>query len=294
MLLTDEGHRVVAGIALKHGFSPDAAEAMLAALVSSNGYQAQFNHPEFGGMGQWSSGGMVMIGDMFNNALKYRVDALAGELAGLVGSLAQFQPPPVVSSGLFASASVWPPELGSPSSSGSQNDIQYAIFPAQQRLAIRQGGRLSVYDTGNHLIGGISQQQGGGSSLLFTSQFGPVSLESLIPVPLSASDPLPPAPAPAIEPVDAVPVDVPPVVPEPEIVILSAGPAAAPVSVADAWPAPAAAPVVTPAPAAARADPATDDVAIFSRIEKLHALFNRGILTQDEFQAKKADLLSRL
>ncbi len=35
-------------------------------------------------MGQWSQGGMIMIGDMFNNALKYRVDALCSELSSLL------------------------------------------------------------------------------------------------------------------------------------------------------------------------------------------------------------------
>jgi hypothetical protein len=37
---------------------------------------AQFNHPEFAGSGQWMQGGMLMLGDMFNHALKGRVDAL--------------------------------------------------------------------------------------------------------------------------------------------------------------------------------------------------------------------------
>ena len=59
------------------------SEALLTALVAGGGSQAQFNIPELGGMGQWSRGGMVMVGDMFNNALKARVDALCTELAGL-------------------------------------------------------------------------------------------------------------------------------------------------------------------------------------------------------------------
>ena len=66
--------------------APRAAEALLAALVAGGGSQAQFTIPELGGMGQWSRGGMVMVGDMFNNALKARVDALCSELAGLVGA----------------------------------------------------------------------------------------------------------------------------------------------------------------------------------------------------------------
>ena len=80
--LTDEGLRVVNDVAHRHGFSGDAVTAMLIAVSAGYGNQAQFNHAEFGGMGQWSSGGMTMIGDMFNNYLKGRVASLCGELAG--------------------------------------------------------------------------------------------------------------------------------------------------------------------------------------------------------------------
>ena len=41
---------------------------------------AQFSHPEFGGMSQWSPG-MTMVGDMFNNGLKSKLDAVCSELA---------------------------------------------------------------------------------------------------------------------------------------------------------------------------------------------------------------------
>ena len=43
-----------------------------------------------------------------------------------------------VQGGGFGSS--WPAELGSPSSSGAQNDMSYAYFPATRRLAIRVGG----------------------------------------------------------------------------------------------------------------------------------------------------------
>ena len=42
---------------------------------------AQFTHPELGGSGQWMQGGMTMVGDMFNNALKAQVDGLCAELS---------------------------------------------------------------------------------------------------------------------------------------------------------------------------------------------------------------------
>ena len=51
-----------------------AVEHLLYAIMAGQGYQAQFNLPDLGGMGQWSLGGLSMVGDMFNNQLKARVD----------------------------------------------------------------------------------------------------------------------------------------------------------------------------------------------------------------------------
>jgi hypothetical protein len=82
--LTPEGLRIVTDAAKRHGVSLDGALVLLDALARGNGRQAQFNHPDLGGMGQWSQGGMIMIGDMFNQGLKYHVDALCNELAGIL------------------------------------------------------------------------------------------------------------------------------------------------------------------------------------------------------------------
>ena len=84
--LTPEGLRIVTDVATRHGVSLDVALTLLGALAQGNGRQAQFNHPELGGMGQWSRGGMVMIGDMFNQGLKHRVDALCNELTDFLRS----------------------------------------------------------------------------------------------------------------------------------------------------------------------------------------------------------------
>jgi hypothetical protein len=74
----------------------------------------------------------------------------------------------------------WPAELGSPSSSGGQNDSRYAYFPQTQRLAIDRGGQLTIYNTLDHQIGGVQQQQGGPyGSLSFSSQFGTFTVDSL-------------------------------------------------------------------------------------------------------------------
>jgi hypothetical protein len=44
---------------------------------------------------------------------------------------------------------------------------------------VSTGGSVWVYDTQDHQIGGFSQQQGGGSSITFSSQFGTVDLATL-------------------------------------------------------------------------------------------------------------------
>src|SRR5476649_88462 len=82
--LSPTGEQAVNDLAQRHGFSPDAVATMLDAVVNGNGGMAQFSHPEFGGSGQWMRGGMTMIGDMFNNTLKSRVDALCVELSSLI------------------------------------------------------------------------------------------------------------------------------------------------------------------------------------------------------------------
>jgi hypothetical protein len=73
----------------------------------------------------------------------------------------------------------WPEDLGEPSSSAGQNDIRYAFFPDARRLAIKQDGNDTLYDSGDHRIGGVSQQQGSRSSLAFSSQNGDVKLSDL-------------------------------------------------------------------------------------------------------------------
>jgi nitrous oxide reductase accessory protein NosL len=74
----------------------------------------------------------------------------------------------------------WPEGLGTPASTGSQDDLKYAYFADARRLAVQSGGRTTVYDTADHQIGGVSQQrQGKDGRATFTSQHGDVSLDQL-------------------------------------------------------------------------------------------------------------------
>jgi hypothetical protein len=68
--LTPEGQQIINNLAQRYGFSADAVFSLLQSVINGNGSMAQFNHPEFGGSGQWMRGGMIMLGDMFNNSLK--------------------------------------------------------------------------------------------------------------------------------------------------------------------------------------------------------------------------------
>lgn len=291
--LTDEGRRIVDEVARRHGFSNDAVTAMLVAMSAGYGNQAQFNHPEFGGMGQWSSGGMIMIGDMFNNYLKSRISSLCQELATVVQGQPLFAIPAQTQSqsqgggyqqrghggfegsSLFVpnaqSAPWWPTDLGLPGSTGAQNNLRYAYFPGSRRLAIDVGGQVSVYDTGNHQIGGFSQQQSGDQSITFTSQFGLVRVLDLPRI--DAANSMNAGPY-AAQPYESTP-----------------GPAPAP-HVMRPEPEPMAAAVVSSAGRNATASATPDE--IFSLIEKLAALHDKGILTDSEYESKKSELLGRL
>lgn len=195
--ITDLGQQLVSTLAARTGFSGEAVTHMLIAVHNGNGTMAQFSHPEFGGSGQWMRGGMVMLGDLFNNQLKSRVDALANEIANAIAgtpgdthsgsSQSQWQGEgplvkPFSSSPFFnveAASNWYPAELGTPSSSGSQNTTKYAYFADKRRLAVDTNGDVWVYDTLDHQISGFSQQQGGVAKLGFTSQHGLVDLKTL-------------------------------------------------------------------------------------------------------------------
>jgi len=272
--LTPEGQAVVNDLAARHGFSTDAVTHMLFAVLNGNGSQAQFCHNEFGGAGQWMSGGMIMLGDMFNNYLKGRVDSLCIDISNLLASQ-----PGLLRSGSFQSQSQsgggyqnqasgvptgnsslfvpdpednwWPQDLGAPNATGAQNNVRYAYFAGAHRLAVKTGSEVWVYDTLDHNIGGFSQQQGYGSDITFGSQYGNVILSSLPLVSRNGQPVTPPAPQNSYQPSPA------------------------------------------PAPSAAPASGgSTED--ILSAIDKLGSLKDKGFISEEEFAAKKRDLLSRL
>jgi len=77
-------------------------------------------------------------------------------------------------------SSWWPEGLSDPGSSGQQDGMRYAFFPAQRRPAVERDGRVSQYDTGEHRITGVSQASGSGAGdATFTSQHGEIDLSTL-------------------------------------------------------------------------------------------------------------------
>jgi hypothetical protein len=296
--LSPAGQQVINDIAQRHGFSVDAVLSMLDSVINGNGSMAQFSHPEFAGSGQWMRGGMTMVSDMFNNYLKGRVDSLCSELANLVANQ-----PDLVRSGSFQSQSQggsnnygqaqtnygggsqqqqgggygmssnngsgfganslfvppgpdwWGTTLRFPNSTGAQNGARYAYFSQARRLAIEVNGHVTIYDTLDHQIGGFSQQQSYGGSLSFNSQYGLIDVASLPVISVDGVAPFVPAPAPYNPP---------------------------------------------PAPMnnnssnnfGSSSSAASQDV--FATIERLADLRAKGILSDDEFASKKAELLNRV
>jgi hypothetical protein len=169
-------------MAKRHSVSPAAVQVVLAALRSGGGRMAQFSHPDFGGMSQWSPG-MSMVGDMFNTQLKAKLDALCSDIAAHLDSSAagsaRSESEEVSYRSMARTPDWWPPGLGRPGAVGAQNDLRYAVFPETRRLVIDDRGAVSVYDTGNHWIFGVAQAQSSDRTLSFTSQDGLVRIADL-------------------------------------------------------------------------------------------------------------------
>jgi len=286
--LTPEGQQIINNIAQRYNFSPDAVFSMLQSVINGNGSMAQFSHPEFGGSGQWMKGGMIMLGDMFNNGLKNTVGGLCQELSNLIanqpgliqsgsfqsqnqgtqqqsnfagnysgtGGQQQNNSGPIGPVSLFvpppvgSSGDWWPAGLQFPNSTGAQNNVRYAYFATIRRLAIEANGHVTLYDTLDHQIGGFSQQQSVGGSITFTSQYGLVDVNSL---PIISIDNVPVQKQDDFQP-EQFPI-------QPNIV---------------------------------NTQGVNQESDIFAAIEKLANLKDKGILTDEEFSTKKAELLARL
>ena len=287
-----EETQLLKDIAAKYSLSFEAVLCLWDALQRGNGTMAQFSHPELGGSGQWMAGGMLMLQNMFDHSLKTKVDQACRELAGPAAQAASEPPQQAAANGgsqqqsqysggqamqSRTSSAWWPSELGRPSSSGSQNQLRYAVFPETRRLAINDGHSVRIYDTADHRIGGVSQQQGSGESVVFHSDRGRVELSQLREV---SSDRREGSSSGAEEAPRSAAAGGPESAgdDEPAAGAASGSP---PPSRGDAWSVGGTAAAGTP----------LDPIDALERLAKLH---RSGILTDEEFNAKKTELLRRL
>jgi hypothetical protein len=263
-IFTDASFQNIVNVANKYGISTNAVTDLTHRLMSSNGSMAQFNIPELGGGGQWMQGGMTMVGDMFKNNLKYLVDGLCVDLSNLIhqGNI-QYKPLPKTENQQGGFSGNWWGDLGFPNSTGSQNGTSYAIFNNINRLAIQENGKVTVFDTLDNNIGGVGQQQGGNYSVTFTSQYGTVNLSSL---PIISGGNNTHKPQPILN------NDI-----QNNVVENIVAP------IADA-----------PMQAVNNTSNNAFEEDVFDKIEKLAGLKDKGILSVEEFENKKTDLLNRL
>lgn len=289
--LSPAGQALINDIAQRHGFSNDAVLSMLESVINGNGSMAQFNHPEFAGSGQWMRGGMTMVSDMFNNYLKGRVDALCSELSNVVANQ-----PDLVRSGSFQSQSQSGGGYGGQSQSGggwgnnSGNSSQQqgsgnfgaaSLFvppapgtsgdwwPSDLRwpnsTGAQNGVRYAYFAQARRLVIDV-----GGTVTVYDTldhQIGGFSQQQSVGGTLSFTSQY------GLIDVASLPVissnGVPP---------MAYPPAPAPYAPAPAYDAP----------------PAGNAADVFGTIERLAELRGKGILSDEEFAAKKAELLGRL
>ena len=88
--LTPEGKAFAEDIAKRFHLVTASALHMLLAVRRGGGTTARFNCLELGS-GQWMRGGMTMAGDMFDHALKAKVNALCSELSAALAKGGLFE-----------------------------------------------------------------------------------------------------------------------------------------------------------------------------------------------------------
>jgi hypothetical protein len=269
--LTPEGEKIVARLAEQYRIGTGAVKSMLDAVAAGGGTMAQFNVPELGGSGQWMRGGMTMVGDMFNNSLKATVDNLCSELSNLIANQPGFFAP--------ASQSQWQSQ-GSSGPGGEGVSIfvpqspSHGWWPQELGNPSSTGSqntlRYAYFPGSNRLAidygGRVEVYDTTGHNIygFGQQQSGDASLTFTSQHGVVRVDSLPRigGQAPAASHTPEPPAPVPASRPAPEM------PASAPAS--------------------------GEHGSMLALLEQLGALKEKGILTEEEFAAKKAEILKRL
>lgn len=258
--LTPEGEKIVAALADRYSVGVDAVKMMLDAVARGGGSMAQFNLPEFGGNGQWMRGGMTMVGDMFNNSLKATVDNLCNDLSRALENqpniIAAFAPQPQSQS----------QSQGSGGASFWQSSQSGSWWPSELGSPSSTGAQNSLryaYFPGSNRLaiddrGRVEVYDTSGYDIggFGQQQSGDASITFTSPRGVVRVDRLP------------------------RVTGAGAGPA----------PETRAAPAAQPASSSS----STDTSSLLALIEQLGQLKEKGLLTDEEFAAKKSELLKRL
>ncbi|MBK7955776.1 MAG: SHOCT domain-containing protein [Candidatus Accumulibacter sp.] len=288
--LSSSGQQAINEIAQRHGFSANAVLSMLESVINGNGSMAQFSHPEFSGSGQWMRGGMIMVSDLFDNYLKGRIDGLCNELSKLIADQ-----PDLIRSGSFQSQSQGGPggydagqlqsnfagaqQAGSsgqlaavslfvPPAPGTSGDWWPADLHAPNSTGAQNGVRYAYFAQAQRLAIDV-----GGAVTVYDTldhRIAGFSQQQSVGGTLSFSSQY------GLIDVASLPV-----------VFSSTGqPPRSPAT------------LPSPSPANSRsqgsAPPPGRDQDVFATIERLADLKAKGILSDEEFSAKKTELLSRI
>ena len=192
---------VIPSIAERYRVSLDAAREVERALRATGGRQAQFDHPELGGAGQWMPG-MLMVQAGIDRQLRTRIEGLLDEVSAVVrgsetaapAALSRDRDSPAALSrvDLPAGESWWPASYGHPSAQGCQSGIRYAWFPGRRCVLVQVGSRIDCFDTADRQVHGVGQtsasvetQQGHTSRLVLSTSTGEIPLDQLECVPIS-------------------------------------------------------------------------------------------------------------
>jgi putative oligomerization/nucleic acid binding protein len=280
--LSAAGQQAIEDVARRHGFGADAVASMLQSVVDGRGSMAQFSHPEFGGSGQWMRGGMIMVSDMFNNVLKGRIDGLCNELSALVAN-----EPAAMRGGSFQSQSQG--DAHQPDDAGG----------AQQQGGSDPGGPVSLFvgSFGGWWPADLGRPESTGAQnnvryayfatphRLAIEANGVVTIYDTLDHLIGGFGQQQSHGASLTFSSQHGLVDV------ASLPVVPVGGGAKPAAASTQLPPPMQQPSLNSRPAAHDSD---RDIGILATIEKLAGLRDKGILSDQEFAAKKAELLSRI
>jgi Short C-terminal domain len=265
--LTPEGEKIVADLAKQYQIGAEAVKMMLDAVAKGGGTMAKFNVPEFGGSGEWMRGGMPTMGEMAANSMKSTVNNLCNELSDLMAAQASMFAPMGQAPAREEAAA------GAGQARASTSSAPYAWWPQELGEPSMAGSRNACRYAYFAAIRRLAVDLGGHVEVYDTTGF---SIEGIAPKQTGGGNATLFASNRGPVRLDSFP----------RVYGLTADANTAPKEAGTKSAGHASAPAQKPA--------ADDAGSILALIEQLGALKEKGILTEEEFAAKKGELLKRL